>query len=327
MKPKISDVAKRAGVSPTTVSRVLNNRGYISEETKTRVHQAMKDINYFPNDVARSLFNKRTNVIGLIFPTVANPFFGELTFYIENICTKLGYKVLLCNSLNRVDEEEKYVEMLMRNQVDGIIVGTHNRGIINYHKEHLAVVAIDRNLSETTPVVSSDNYEGGKLATELLLKKGCHHIVHLNGPAELETPARFRRKAYEDVMRQSGKEPITYEIPATFDRRSQQGIIEQLFDEQVNVDGIFASDDVIAASVLREAKRRGRDVPSDLKVVGYDGTEVTQTLLPELTTIKQPVEQIAQQSVELLLQAIEGKFGELPLETKLPVQLLEGSTT
>ncbi|MDT2046201.1 LacI family DNA-binding transcriptional regulator [Priestia flexa] len=327
MKPKISDVAKRAGVSPTTVSRVLNNRGYISEETKARVHQAMKDINYFPNDVARSLFNKRTNVIGLIFPTVSNPFFGELTFYIENICTKLGYKVLLCNSLNRVDEEEKYVEMLMRNQVDGIIVGTHNRGIIDYHKEHLAVVAIDRNLSDTIPVVSSDNYAGGKLATELLLKKGCRHIVHLNGPVELETPARFRRKAYEDVMRQSGKEPITYEIPATFDRRSQQGIIKQLFDEQVNVDGIFASDDVIAASVLREAKRRGRDVPSALKVVGYDGTDVTQTLLPELTTIKQPIEQIAQESVNLLLKAIEGKFEEMPLETKLPVQLLEGSTT
>ena len=92
MKPKIQDVARLAGVSTTTVSRVLNNRGYISEETREKVNKAMKELNYFPNDVARSLFNKRTNLIGVILPTVSNPFFGELTFYIENICNSLGYK-------------------------------------------------------------------------------------------------------------------------------------------------------------------------------------------------------------------------------------------
>jgi LacI family sucrose operon transcriptional repressor len=119
MKPKIQDVARLAGVSTTTVSRVLNNRGYISEETREKVNKAMKELNYFPNDVARSLFNKRTNLIGVILPTVSNPFFGELTFYIENICNSLGYKILLCNSLDNIDNEEKYLEMLMRNQVDG----------------------------------------------------------------------------------------------------------------------------------------------------------------------------------------------------------------
>ncbi len=129
MKPKIEDVAKLAGVSPTTVSRVLNNRGYISEKTKTKVEAAMQELNYFPNDVARSLFNKRSHLIGLILPTTANPFFGELTFHIENYCAANGYKVLLCNSLNQVDKEERYLEMLLRNQVDGIIVGTHNRGL------------------------------------------------------------------------------------------------------------------------------------------------------------------------------------------------------
>ena len=90
MKPKIQDVARLAGVSPTTVSRVLNDRGYISDETREKVNKAMKELNYFPNDVARSLFNKRTNLIGVILPTVSNPFFGELTFYIENICNSLG---------------------------------------------------------------------------------------------------------------------------------------------------------------------------------------------------------------------------------------------
>jgi LacI family sucrose operon transcriptional repressor len=326
MKPKISDVAKRAGVSPTTVSRVLNNRGYISEETRENVHRAMNELNYFPNDVARSLFNKRSNLIGIILPTTSNPFFGELTFHIENICASLGYKVLLCNSLNRIDKEEKYLEMLMRNQVDGIIVGTHNRGIINYHKQNLAVVAIDRHLSETIPVVSSDNYEGGKMATELLISKGCQSIIHINGQKELETPAMLRRKAYEDVMVKNGRAPITYEIPEVFDRQSQQRVISQIFAECQDVDGVFASNDLFAASFIAEAKKRGLAVPGQVKVVGYDGTETSQILLPELTTIQQPIADIAKKAVEILVKEIEGDFTEIPLETRLPVKLLDGTT-
>jgi LacI family sucrose operon transcriptional repressor len=326
MKPKISDVAKLAGVSPTTVSRVLNNRGYISEETRENVQKAMSELNYFPNDVARSLFNKRSNLIGIILPTTSNPFFGELTFHIENISASHGYKVLLCNSLNRIDKEEKYLEMLMRNQVDGIIVGTHNRGILNYHKQNLAVVAIDRNLSETVPVVSSDNYEGGKIATELLISKGCQSIIHINGQKELETPAMLRRKAYEDVMHKSGMSPITFEIPEVFDKKSQQQVISEIFDECPNLDGVFASNDLFAASFITEAKKRGFDVPGQVKVVGYDGTETTQILLPELTTIQQPIASIAKTAVELLIKGIEGDFHNIPLETRLPVKLLEGST-
>jgi LacI family sucrose operon transcriptional repressor len=326
MKPKISDVAKRAGVSPTTVSRVLNNRGYISEETRENVHRAMNELNYFPNDVARSLFNKRSNLIGIILPTTSNPFFGELTFHIENICASLGYKVLLCNSLNRIDKEEKYLEMLMRNQVDGIIVGTHNRGIINYHKQNLAVVAIDRHLSETIPVVSSDNYEGGKMAAELLISKGCRSIIHINGQKELETPAMLRRKAYEDVMVKHGRAPITFEIPEVFDRQSQHQVISAIFNECPDVDGVFASNDLFAASFIAEAKKRGLAVPGQVKVVGYDGTETSQILLPELTTIQQPIADIAKKAVEILVKKIEGDFTEIPLETRLPVKLLEGTT-
>ncbi len=327
MKPKIEDVARLAGVSRTTVSRVLNNRGYISTETRENVHKAMNELNYFPNDVARSLFNKRTNLIGLIFPTISNPFFGELTFHIENICAKLGYKVLLCNSLNRIDEEEKYLEMLMRNQVDGIIVGTHNRGILNYHQQNLNVVAIDRNLSETIPVVSSDNYAGGETATELLISKGCQHIVHINGSGELETPAKLRRKAYEDVMERYGRTPITYEILEAFDRPSQQEVMSKILDEQPEVDGIFASSDLFAAAFMAEAKKRGKDIPKQIKVVGYDGTETGQILLPELTTIQQPISLIAQTAIDILLKKIEGEVTDLPLEIRLPIKLLKGETT
>lgn len=326
MKPKIDDVAKLAGVSPTTVSRVLNNRGYISDRTKEKVQKAMSELNYFPNDVARSLFNKRSNLIGVILPTTSNPFFGELTFHLENICASKGYKLLVCNSLNRMDKEEKYLEMLLRNQVDGIIVGTHNRGILDYHKQNLAVVAIDRYLSETVPVVSSDNYEGGKTATDLLVSKGCKRIVLIDGIGDLETPARLRRKAYEEMMVEIGRKPIVYEIPEVFDRESQQEVIAKLFAECPDVDGVFATNDIFAASFITMAKKMGKNVPEQIKVIGYDGTESVQAFLPELTTIQQPISAIAETALELLLKEIEGDFTTLPLETRLPVKLLKGTT-
>lgn len=181
MKPKISDVAKAAGVSPTTVSRVLNDRGYISEETRTNVYQAMEKLNYLPNDLARSLFSKRSNLIGLIVPTTSNPFYGELTARIEHHCAEAGLKILLCNSLYNVEKEEKYWEMLRRNQVDGVIVCTYNRGLIDYDTHHLPTVAFDHYLSSNIPVVSSDNFKGGELATRHLIAEGCKTIVHING--------------------------------------------------------------------------------------------------------------------------------------------------
>ncbi|MDN4865679.1 LacI family DNA-binding transcriptional regulator [Priestia megaterium] len=323
MKPNIHDVAKVAGVSSTTVSRVLNNRGYISEKTKENVYSAMKEINYFPNDLARSLFHKRTNLIGLIIPSSSNPFFGELAFHIENVCESLGYKVLLCNSLNRIDKEEKYLEMLVRNQVDGVVVVTYNRGILDYHKQNLPIVAIDHYLSDTIPVVGSDNYDGGKKATEFLIQKGCQYIIHINGPSKLETPANLRRKAYEDIMKEHGRPAITYEILD----QSHQEVISKIFDEHPKVDGIFASDDLIAASVIAESKKNGIDIPTQLKVVGYDGTEAIKAILPELTTIQQPIDLIAKKTIDILSKEIEGEFNNLPFETYLPVRLLEGGTT
>lgn len=327
MKPKIQDVARLAGVSPTTVSRVLNDRGYISDETREKVNKAMKELNYFPNDVARSLFNKRTNLIGVILPTVSNPFFGELTFYIENICNSLGYKILLCNSLNNIDNEERYLEMLMRNQVDGIIVGTHNQGILEYKNDNMAVVSIDTDLSENIPIIGSDNYNGGKIATELLLSKGCKKIINIDGEFNLRTQARLRKIAYEDVMKSNNRIPITYEIVSTFDGGNQIQIANKILDEHPEVDGVFATNDLFAAAFINEARKRGRKIPEDLKIVGYDGTETSRSLLPDLTTIKQPIELIAKTSIELLIKEIEGDFSNRKSKIALPVSLIEGKTT
>lgn len=324
MKPKIKDVAKLAGVSPTTVSRVLNNRGYLSQEVRKKVAEAMEELNYVPNDLARSLFTQRTNLVGLIFPTTANPFYGELIFHMENLCFERGYKVLLCNSSGQPDKEEQYVEMLLRNQVDGIISGAHNLGIKAY-QHSLPIVAIDRYLSEEIPVVSSDNYEGGRLASELLIHKKCKRIIHINGSREMASPANKRRDAYEDVMKENEMEFKTYEIPVM---APAEKIISRLFDEEPDVDGIFASDDYLASRVIAEARRRNISVPEQLKVVGYDGTSFVRDIFPELTTIQQPIISIARKAVDILLEEIEGRDEKgSGKEIVFPVQLIEGATT
>ena len=192
MKPSIKDVAKVAGVSATTVSRVLNNRGYISKETKRKVYAAIEDVEYYPNDIARALLSNKTNLIGLIFPMINNPFHVELISYIETILSEKGFKVLLCNSMNNPKKEQDYLTMLRRNQVDGIIVGTHNDNIPDYNISGLPVVAIDRYLGENVVTVSCDNYAGGRLAVESLLEKGCKNILCIRGNSKLKLPANKR---------------------------------------------------------------------------------------------------------------------------------------
>ncbi|WP_010632779.1 LacI family DNA-binding transcriptional regulator [Sporolactobacillus vineae] len=324
MKPNIKDIARLAGVSSTTVSRVLNNRGYISIQTREKVQKAIKKLNYHPNDLARSLYHKHTYFIGLIFPTTANPFFGELVSDIENECASQGYKVFLCNSLGRADKEIKYLNMLQRNQVDGIIVGAHNRNIPEYRQANLPIVAIDRYLSNKIPVISSDNFLGGKLATNWLLEQGCRNIIHICGPHELETPANRRRDGYEEVMRSAGKKPIIYELAEMLpDNRTD--VVRRVFTEQPEVDGIFASDDLIAATVLSESKKYRRLNCNHIKVVGYDGTETVRTCLPQLTTIEQPIHQIAWEAVRILLSQINGEFQSSDNEILLPIKLVVGT--
>lgn len=318
-KPKLEDVAKLAGVSRTTVSRVLNNRGYIGDKTREKVYQAMETLDYHPNEIARSLFINKTNIIGLIFPTTNNPFYAQMIYHLENNFEALGYKVLLCNSGGRVDKERAYLDMLQRHQVDGIVAGAHNRGIEIYEKTKLPIVSIDRYLAPHVPVVSSDNYAGGILATSLLLEKGCKHIIHINGPIDLETPANLRRKAYEDIMKKNGLPYLTYEISET--------TIRDLFDQNPHVEGIFASDDLIATQVLTEARKRGYRVPEDLKVIGYDGADMTCILRPELTTIQQPIDAMAELSVQLLIDQIEQRTDQITLHNSLSVKLIEGQTT
>lgn len=324
MRPKLEDVAKLANVSKTTVSRVLNNRGYLSQETIERVYRAMRELNYQPNAVARQLYKKQTQIIGLLFPTIANPFFGELSAELEKGLYKEGFKVLIGNSMNDPKKEAHYLDQLLTKQVDGLIVGTHNQGIKEYNYENLPVVAIDRNMNRDIPVIESDNYNGGVLATTHLIRRGAKKIIHTNGPVELDSPTKRRRLAYEDTMKKAGLVPLTITVDFNIPYSEKKQIFTQMFHDHPDVEAIFASNDVDAALIMQIALEQGRRVPDDLLLIGYDGTQIIRNILPDLTTIVQPIEAIAQTSIQVLKQRLNNK--ETKTEYVLPVTLHRGKT-
>ncbi|MDO4680587.1 MAG: LacI family DNA-binding transcriptional regulator [Aerococcus sp.] len=318
-EPKLEDVAKLAHVSKTTVSRVLNQRGYLSEKTIARVYEAMRELNYHPNAVARQLYKKHTNLIGLLFPTIANPFFGELTEALEKKLYDQGYKVIIGNSMNNPQKEAHYLNQLLTKQVDGLIVGTHNQGIQEYHYENLPIVAIDRNMNEDIPVIESDNYHGGEIATERLIASGATHILHTNGPVDLETPAKRRREAYEVTMKKHHLTPITVTLDFNISYAEKRAIFMKMFQDYPEMEAVFASNDVDAALIMDIAAEKGLRIPDDLKVIGYDGTQIVQNLLPTLTTIVQPIDALAQTAVNVLKQRLNGD--ETDSEYLLPISL------
>ena len=319
----IKDVAKEAGLAVGTVSRVLNNRGYISESTRKKVYDAMDRLNYKPNEIARSLYRKKSNILGVIVPSVSHPFFAELTGYIEFYAYQAGYKVMICNSYADRTKEKDYIELINRNQVDGFIATIYTKDSDEYINSSLPLVTIDRSF-DGIPYITSDHYDGGVQATKYLIEKGCRKIAHISGELGITTIANYRSKAFYDVVSQSNVEYVVKEARlSTFEEYKKVAI--RLFQEHPDIDGVFASSDIIAASLIHVAGLHNRVVPKDLKIVGYDDIDMAAMTVPPLTSIKQNIQRIGELAVKVLLDKIEGR--NVPMDNVLPVTLIERKTT
>ena len=272
MVAKLTDVAKLAGVSPTTVSRVINKKGYLSEKTIQKVQEAMRELGYKPNNVARSLQGKSAKLVGLIFPNISNVFYAELIDKLEHQLFKHGYKTIICNSEHDSEKEREYIEMLEANQVDGIISGSHNLGIEDYNRVTAPIIAFDRNLSPEIPVVSSDNYAGGVLAAETLVKSGSKKIIMITGNDNSNSPTGLRHAGFASVLPES----MIINVSSDFSPIRKEMEIKQILTQQ-KPDAIFASDDLTAILIMKVARELDIQIPQDLKVIGYDGTQFIET--------------------------------------------------
>lgn len=199
----------------------------------------MEEINYYPNEIARALLNNRTYFVGVIVPTVTSPFHGEVVEQIEYYLSQKNYKMLLCNSKNQMDTEKAYIDMLRRNQVDGMIVGTHNAVVETYSKLKMPVVGIDRYLGEHIPVVSCDNYAAGQMATRHLIDKGCQHILCIRGNSKLKMPGNNRSQAYIQEMEKVGLPQMILEVPFIMENVEKQKLIYDMLNAHPEIDGIL----------------------------------------------------------------------------------------
>lgn len=327
MKPKLADVAKEAGVSPTTVSRVINDHGYLSTATKDKVHAAMEKLNYQPNSLARSLHGKKTNLIGVIFPSITNPFYAELIQKIETQLFKQGYKIILCNSADNKEKERAYLRMLIANQVDGIIAGAHNLGIEEYQKIGLPIVSFDRKYTEDIPIISSDNYSGGMLATQELYDAGCREIYFVGSISQIANPTSRRLTGYHDKMQQLALEAHSFSVDFADPPAVKLLGIKQLLQNSL-LEGVVCSDDLTAILVMQAAQQVGLNVPTDLKVIGYDGTEFMRTYYPQLSTIVQPLNDLVALLIKTLFERIDQPDAKLANNHFiLPVEVKRGETT
>lgn len=324
MKKKLEDVAKLANVSKATVSRVLNNRGYISDKTREKVYQAMQVLDYHPNVLAKQLFQQKTNIIGLLFPMVSNPFFGELVEELEKELYRRGYKVIVGNSLNDPKKEKDYLSQLLTKQIDGLIVGTHNFGIKEYNYENLPVVSIERTVNKEIPVVECDNYQGGRLATQYLYDTGCSNIIHTIGRIVPGMPSNYRDVGYRDKMKELGLKPKSFQIYFDLSNEEKAEQAHEMFNQFPDIDGVVAGNDTEAAIIVQTARELGKMVPEDVRVIGFDGSKIFRALLPELPTIIQPIKSMAFTAVDALEKRIKGEA--VKKETTFPVTLYKGDS-
>lgn len=310
MVAKLQDVAKRAGVSVTTVSRVINGYPSLSAKTIKKVHQAMADLDYQPNALARAMQGKSSKFIGLIFPTLTNPFYAELVNELEYQLFSQGYKTIIASSTRSEAMEKDYLTMLVANQVDGIISGTHNLDIKAYHSVSAPIVSFDRYLADGIPIVSADNYQGGQQAAQFLVDHGAKRVAMIVDEDTSASPTLNRLQGESDYLNQ-------HRIDYTPLNRAEINLA-QTFPGQY--DGVMASNDVDALVIRRLAQEAGKQLNKDFFVTGYDGSDLIQRIAPDLPTVIQPTKQLAKVLIETLLRKIKSPQAPVPSPKPLPVQ-------
>lgn len=308
----IREVAQLAGVSPATVSRVMNGTAKVDPEKYERVMAAIRQTGFVPNEVARSLFKKSANMIGLIIPSIRNPYFTELAACIDEIANQNGYRLFLCDAgSGDLERERAALQMLVSMNADGIILASTNADISPYVAQcRLPVVAMD-SLFETDQVnayIHCDDYQGGRLAMEHLLDCGCRNVVCIKGPQSIHS-ARARYEGYRDVCRERGLREQTVDCDYDFDKGL--AMTEELLQIYPDVDGIVACNDIVAISIYKILHKKKIAVPEQVQLIGFDDIHMATIMSPELTTVCQPVRAMAEKAMALLLAQKEAeKTGE-----------------
>ena len=323
MKPAtIKDVALLSGVGIGTVSRVLNNSPQISEETRKKVQKAIEELNYVPNVVGKHLSQNRTYIFAIVVPVVHHPYFSKLIEKFEIACDKKGYSVLVVSSQSRIEKEKEILKRLRQNQADGALFVTHYEHDEKEFK-NLAIVSVDRHLGKDIPIVTTNNYEATRKGVEYLIEKGCKRIAFLGSKPSQASEVSLREKAYIDVMKEHNLEPLVYN--QAISHGEEDLLIDGLFEKYPGFDGVFVSGCVLAYMLKSRIYAKKLSIPKDVQIVSYDGL-FSPDHMNHYTTLEQPLDEMAERSVELLIKLIEDN-NDFEKMNKFDCRFIKGETT
>ncbi len=311
----IKDVAKRAGVSPSTVSRALSGKVPVDRETRDRVMEAVRALKYQPNILAKGLKEGRTNTIGLIIPNICNPIFPAVARGVEDVARENGFTVVLCNTDEDMDMERNYVEKLQNRWVDGLIFATareESRHILELKQRNFPVVLVARHMGEAVDAVVVDNYKSSFEAVRYLIETGHKRICIIVGDRDLIL-YRERFEGYRYALESAGL-PVYPEMILDVSGRDDNGYnaVKNLLEKGIIPDAIFAASDPRAIGAIRAVKDCGLNVPDDISIVGFDDLDISSYIDPPLTTVSQPLYEMGTQAARRLIAMVNGSKDEKP---------------
>lgn len=328
-KVTISDVAREAGVSRQTVSRVLNDKAEISDSTRESVMRVIEDLGYSPSGIARSLATNKTLTVGLVVPDITNPFFPEIARGVEDVVRGRGYEMLLCNSVEDPGREERVLRALEDKRVDGTIICSSRlpdeRLLPRLGRQRAAVLVNRLAPSDLAGTVRVEDAEGTMQAVNHLRGSGRRVIGFLGGPPNSHS-ARERIRGFETALLAGDGEPdpdLTYPCPPNPEGGHQAGLA--LLSAHPEIDGLVCYNDLVAVGVLRACDELGLHVPEDLAVVGCDDIMFAGLLSPSLTTLRVPKYEIGENAARMLLERIGGRNGESEILLKPELVIRESA--
>ncbi|WP_226576800.1 LacI family DNA-binding transcriptional regulator [Halobacillus litoralis] len=326
----IEDVAKLAGLSRTTVSRVINDQPYVTEEKRQRISQAMKELGYVPNSSARRLRSQKTETIAVLLPRLTNPFFGNLIEAMEEKASEWGYQVIVCQTHDSKKKEMDYLQLLKTKQVDGVIMAS----LVNDWKKiepYLGsgpIVFCNEYMDEPSiPMVHMDHKQAAYEAACHLLEQGCQNIAYVSGGPESHL-SKMRKEGFTEALNDHGKSFLDeMSIEWAIDVSDGQKLFHLIKSDFPYVDGVFTGSDEVAAGLIYEAASSDWKIPDDLAVVGFDNQMISLLMVPSVTTIEQPVKDMAEKTVEVLIQQLLHPGALAPKKYVYPHQLLVRNST
>lgn len=286
MKVTIYDVAARANVSASTVSRVINNKSTVHAETRKLVLQAIEDLGFVPDRFAQQMINKKSKLIGVIIPHIGPSFYGKIVEGIENKAREHGYRVFFCNTYDNIELEAQYLKFFKQYWVDGIIIASNFNSVNKLMQTNIPFVAVDHLLDDvipTYPVVTSDNVDGGRLGITQLINAGCKKIALLRGPSFLMTTIQ-RTKGVNLAIENKNVEIITKDFDLIDPNLDE---LYDFFKQNLDIDGVFCFSDTLAIGALNVLNKLNKKIPDDISIIGFDNIIYTKWTTPALTTIEQ----------------------------------------